>query len=91
MGLFESYQFVFLGTETEGFGCIDGVGAVAGIDAFDKVGFSFVGRIDNHIYAGSVEGDRVGGSKYAEVGHLWSLWIAVAVAVYRQIVGYVDV
>ena len=77
--------------EAEVFGSINGVGAVAGIYAFDEVEFSFVGRVENHVDAGTVEGNRIGGSEDAEVGHLWSFGVAVAIAVNRKIVGYVDI
>ena len=79
---------VFLGSQTDDFGVVDGVGAVLFVDAAEQVGGVVGGGhllVVDDIDAGLVEGDGVGGGQNADVLDARCGRMSVAVAVYLLI------
>lgn len=70
---------------------IEGVHAVARIDALDKMYLAMIGRGAYKIGAGAVESHGIKRGENAYVAHCWVFGRRIAVAVDRQIVCYTDV
>lgn len=87
----EFHYLVSLGPYAVLLGAIDGVGAVARVDALDQMDFAVVIGVHHHVDTSAVERDRISGGEDTEVSHLCLCGVAVAVAVDGKIIGYVDV
>ena len=89
--LFERYEFIDAVSNADLLGILEVVATMLGVDTFDEMYLALVIAGFHGIDTGLVDSHGVERSEDAKVGHGGRMGVAVAVAIYRKVVGNVDI